>query len=110
MNLPQLRDISEIAEGKTSFVKYRILEIENIFPCLFLTSIERLIIKNCFSFAFEVFFGVLSQISECQDLEIIEEHKKAIALFTCAMQPKKLSSFTRLQQKESFYKVINDIN
>ena len=110
MNLPQLRDISEITEERTSFIKYRILEIDNIFSCLFITTIERLIIKKCFSYAFEVFFGVLLQVSECQEIEIFEAYKSTIALFTCTMQSKKLTNFVMLQQKESFYQLINKIN
>ena len=75
MKLSPLRDITELTDKKTSFVKYRNLNIGNIFSSLFITSIEHLIIKNCYSFAFEVFFGVLLQVTESHDIEIIKEHR-----------------------------------
>ena len=40
----------------------------------------------------------------------LEYYKSTIALFTCTMQSKKLTNFVMLQQKESFYQLINKIN
>ena len=110
MFLSQLRDIKEITEKTTPFVKYRMLDQENIFPTLFISSLEHLIINKCYNIAFEVFFGVLLQISETQDIQLLKEHRKAIALFTCALQSKKLSEFRQLQEKKSFYRVINGLS
>ena len=110
MNLPQLKDIEELyIEKNHPFVKYRVLDQYNAFPCLLITAIEQLIIKRCFSFAFEVFFCIMNEISESQEIKLIQKHKQALAEFTCAMQSKKLSNFKQLQQQKIFYDIINEI-
>ncbi|OMJ80387.1 hypothetical protein SteCoe_19382 [Stentor coeruleus] len=110
MELPPLNDISELNLGDTkSFVKFREISGSNIFPTMIISSIESLIIKKCFPFAFEVFFGVLFEIGERLDAKMDESPKRALAEFTCAIQTKKLSKFRELQRSREFYSFINDI-
>lgn len=110
MELPPLKDIGELNLGDTkSFVKFREIYRSNIFPTMLISSIESLIIKKCFPFAFEVFFGVLFEIGERLDANMDESAKRALAEFTCAMQAKNLTKFRELQKSREFYTFINDI-
>ena len=51
----------------------------------------------------------MNEISESQEIKLIQKHKQALAEFTCAMQSKKLSNFKQLQQQKIFYDIINEI-
>ena len=77
---------------------------------MFITAIEQLAAKKCFGLAFEVFFGILLQISESYEIELTDVYKEAIALFTCAMQSKTLRELRELQEIKSFYTIINEIS
>ena len=71
MNLPILKDIKELSiTHEVSFVKFRILNQYDAFPCLLITAIENLMIKKYFSSAFEIFFGMLFEISEFESTDL----------------------------------------
>jgi hypothetical protein len=110
MKISPLRDPQDFQlETFERFRKVRELKGENIFPALLITSVEQLIIKKCFSFAFEVFFGVLFDVGENLGLQVNEETKLAISEFTVSMQSKRLAVFRELQKKQEFFEVVNGL-
>ena len=110
MNLSPLKDLKGfVMPDEMKFVKYRVLDEVNIFPSMLLTSLENLVIKNCFSSAFEVFFGIVFELSESEECKFILDNKIALASFTCYMQKKTVRKFEELLKIEEFIELVNDI-
>ena len=110
MNISPLIDLEKLGlKDFGRFTKTRVLKGENILPALLITSIEQLIIKKCFSFSFEVFFGLLFEVGEQFNITAESETKLAISEFTCSIQSLRLKDFRLLQEKEEFFNIINEL-
>lgn len=111
MNLPPVNDITKLlSERSETYQKYQAIKGSNIFPSLLITAIERLIIKKCFNFAFEVFFGILFETNEALQLrKSAALVKLAISEFTVAVQSRSLSNFQKLSSKQEFFELVNDM-
>ncbi|OMJ70041.1 hypothetical protein SteCoe_32079 [Stentor coeruleus] len=110
MELPPLNDLKDLQlEDTKEYLKFREISGRNILPSMLISSIESLIIRNCCTFAFEVFYGVLLEIGDQLGIDMDELSKKALANFTYALQTKKLSVFRELQQSKDFSTLVNNI-
>ena len=110
MNISPLKSPQKLKiEDFGRFKKVRELSGSNIFPTLFISCIEQLIIKKCSNFAFEVFFGLMFEIGEKLEITSLDTTKEGLAEFTCAMQTHRLKDFRALQEKSGFFSMINEI-
>jgi hypothetical protein len=92
------------------YEKYIELTFGNCFSVLFLTTIERLMIKQNYNLAYEFFFGIIFYLPDNVYATIFSNHKQAITDFNITVQQKRLRGFRVLSKKQEFLSLLNVLN